>query len=144
MGLDMYLMKDIYVGAQYKHNNVTGTLDIIADGKPLGINLANVASIREATYSWRKSNHIHDWFVENVQDGQDDCKEYDVSFEKLMELKELCKKALEKKDTELLPRVGGFFFGSYEYDEYYWKDTQETLDMLETLVDGNYVYRASW
>lgn len=39
----------------------------------------------EAGY-WRKANQIHKWFVENVQEGEDDCKEYYVSREKLKEL----------------------------------------------------------
>lgn len=30
-------------------------------------------SIKEEVGYWRKANAIHDWFVENVQDGIDDC-----------------------------------------------------------------------
>jgi hypothetical protein len=41
--------------------------------------------IEEVMY-WRKANQIHKWFVDNVQDGVDDCKEYWVSEEKLQEL----------------------------------------------------------
>lgn len=44
---------------------------------------------------WRKANAIHRWFVENVQDGNDDCGEYEVSADQLRELLELCRKVLE-------------------------------------------------
>ena len=35
---------------------------------------------------WRKANQIHKWFVDNVQEGVDNCGEYYVSHEKLQEL----------------------------------------------------------
>ena len=38
---------------------------------------------------WRKANQIHDWFVRNVQSGEDNCRDYHVSREKLEELKNL-------------------------------------------------------
>jgi hypothetical protein len=28
---------------------------------------------------WRKANQIHNWFVKNVQNGQDNCMPYEVS-----------------------------------------------------------------
>lgn len=45
---------------------------------------------------WRKANAIHQWFVENVQKGKDDCGTYDVSKEQLTELKKLCEQVIEK------------------------------------------------
>ena len=35
---------------------------------------------------WRKANHIHKWFVDEVQEGIDDCGEYEVSHEQLKDL----------------------------------------------------------
>jgi hypothetical protein len=43
---------------------------------------------------WRKANQIHNWFVENVQDGNDDCKDYYVSRKQLEELRDTCKAVL--------------------------------------------------
>lgn len=40
---------------------------------------------------WRKANAIHKWFVDNVQDGVDDCGYYEVSREQLEELLDICK-----------------------------------------------------
>ena len=40
---------------------------------------------------WRKANQIHCWFVENVQDGIDDCGTYEVTEKQLVELLNTCK-----------------------------------------------------
>ena len=42
--------------------------------------------LSESTYTvceWRKANAIHKWFVDHVQDGEDDCGRYPVSVDKL-------------------------------------------------------------
>lgn len=39
---------------------------------------------------WRKANQIHNWFVENVQYGNDDCGIYEVTKDQLEELLDLC------------------------------------------------------
>lgn len=39
---------------------------------------------------WRKANQIHKWFVENVQDYEDDCDIYEVSEKQLKELLDTC------------------------------------------------------
>lgn len=40
---------------------------------------------------WRKANAIHKWFVDNVQDGVDNCEYYEVTKEQLEELLDICK-----------------------------------------------------
>ena len=49
-------------------------------------------SLLEQLVSWRKANQIHNWFVENVQDGKDDCGSYEVTKEQLKTLFKLCMK----------------------------------------------------
>ena len=39
---------------------------------------------------WRKANQIHNWFVENVQDGIDDCGTYEVTEKQLVNLLNTC------------------------------------------------------
>jgi hypothetical protein len=51
-------------------------------------------SIFDTVWSWRKVNHIHAWFVRNVQGGTDDCSYYFVSKDHFLELKETCEKVL--------------------------------------------------
>lgn len=53
-----------------------------------------IYEIVEEVAKWRKANAIHKWFVDNVQDGEDDCKEYHVSHDQLTELRDLCAKVL--------------------------------------------------
>ena len=99
---------------------------------------------------WRKANQIHRWFVENVQHNIDNCAMYYVSKMSLCELKELCEKVLEdKKLANELLRVGkGFFFGSVEYDEWYFKDLEYTVEKLNELLKNEkydfYKYQSSW
>lgn len=59
---------------------------------------------------WRKANHIHEWFVENVQDGIDDCGIYPVTKDQLHELYNLCKKV-----KELCILVDGTINDGYSY-----------------------------
>ena len=44
--------------------------------------------------NFRKHNNIHKWFVNNIQNGVDDCGRYEVSLSKIKELKELCEKIM--------------------------------------------------
>jgi len=97
LGLDMYLTKRKYVGANYEHRNVTGTIDIKIDKKPLPIKLSEVSEIIMTAGYWRKSNQIHNWFVQNVQDGKDECQESYVSHEKLQELLNECKEVKHRR-----------------------------------------------
>ena len=54
---------------------------------------------------WRKANAIHGWFVNECQEGVDECQKSYVPRDKLQELMELCKEVLINKDRaeELLP-----------------------------------------
>jgi len=89
MGLDMYLNKKHYIGNKWKEPK-----DQVKLGLPF-IKDARVSEITEQVGYWRKANQIHKWFVDNVQDGNDDCKEYYVSREKLQELLDLVIRVLE-------------------------------------------------
>lgn len=150
MGLDMYLSKRVYVGANYEHNNVQGEINLTSgkENKPIAVNLKRVSAIIEIVAYWRKDNHIHRWFVENVQDGEDDCKEYYVEQELLGDLVSLCEKVLSNKEqaSELLPTSEGFFFGNTQYNEYYFESLQYTIDMLKPLLkeEGDFYYDSSW
>ena len=99
---------------------------------------------------WRKANQIHRWFVQNVQNGEDDCGEYCVTREQLEELLQTCTQVLEKRDSTLLPPISGFFFGSTEIDEYYWKNIEFTVDKLNSILDNpkfkkyDFFYSSSW
>lgn len=51
--------------------------------------------IMEQVGYWKKSNQIHRWFIENVQDGDDDCKyHHECTKEILEDLLDTCKTVL--------------------------------------------------
>jgi hypothetical protein len=153
MGLDMYLTAKRYLWTDQdkelseKINEAIG-VDGDQDKRFNGSSLVVKGISVEAMY-WRKANAIHNWFVCNIQNGEDDCKEYEVGRGQLEELLSYCRQALETKDPEILEPRGGFFFGSTEIDQYYWDDIQATAQGLEralTLPEKEYefYYQASW
>ena len=84
MGLDMYLDRKVYIWSDDRNKlTISGTKE--------KINLDKVKYIIEEAGYWRKANQIHNWFVQNVQDGDDDCGDYYVSPDKMKELLQLCK-----------------------------------------------------
>ena len=153
MGLDMYLTKKSYV-KQWSFQRKNHEVDVKYDGEDrLDIKPERISEIVEEIMYWRKANHIHGWFVKNIQGGIDECQESQVGLDDLIELKDLCKKVLETKNTDLLPITGGFFFGSKEVDDFYWEDTKATVEAIEGILaekrpDGatapGFYYQASW
>ncbi len=155
MGLDMFLNRRVYVGLLWKgdRNDDKVTKIIIKDKE---YSSEDLSYLEYRAITWRKANAIHAWFVKNVQDGNDDCKEYEVTKEQLEELLELCKKDLEYiKSVETidenminLKTQGGFFFGSTEYDKYYISDLEYTIKEIEFVLSNNsdnyYTYTSSW
>ena len=107
-------------------------------------------SIMKQVGYWRKANEIHNWFVENVQDGDDDCDYHNECTRGILEdLLHTCKTVLDSCATtyrdgqvvidssvaeELLPRCRGFFFGGDGYDEYYVSDIVDTIKILEDIL----------
>lgn len=139
MGLDQYLTKKLYV-KRWEHTPSEELYTISAqrgNGGYTSIKPERLSYIEEEVGYWRKANHIHRWFVENVQDGDDNCGEYYVSDEQLEDLLNICKTILDNPllAEELLPTQGGFFFGGTEYDEYYLHTIQQTIDIIEPLLD---------
>ena len=107
----------------------------------------------EEVYYWRKANAIHKWFVDNVQDGIDDCWYHrPVTKEDLKTLADSCKVVLDdhSKAEKLLPTMGGFFFGTYDYDDIYFEKIQYTYDLCMRLIEEfdfekyNLYYVSSW
>lgn len=102
MGLDMYLSASKYL-TSYDEEDQTLSEKI---GKACKNAPGRINFITAEVGYWRKANHIHKWFVDNCQDGNDNCQEADVSKEQLQELLDLCLKV--KKVARLVPgKVNG-------------------------------------
>lgn len=185
MGLDMNLKKRTYV-KRWNHQKPEKQHEVTVKkgGETLEhIKPERISHIIEDVMYWRKANQVHNWFVQNVQNGVDDCGEYRVSTEKLQELVDICKKVLDNSKLvdgeitngytitskgrepimekgqyiedpstakELLPTQSGFFFGSEDYDQFYYNDVKETYEQLsqllkdETGLNVDYYYQSSW
>lgn len=151
MGLDMYLSAERYIWTDENGDIDKAINDAGVDTKGLRIKGVTV----QAMY-WRKANAIHGWFVENVQDNDDDCRPHEVEVEQLKELVELCKDVLAHQDdhayaVQHLPPINGFFFGDTGIDEYYYGDLEDTIEGLEKFINDEdfvrrweFTYRSSW
>lgn len=156
MGLDMYLKAQKYVSkmnyeteppSNYPDYNKIASLYPELDTD----NIYGYEISRTIAY-WRKANQIHQWFVDNCQDGEDDCKLYYVDRPQLEELLNLCKqvKANQGKAEDLLPPQAGFFFGSTDIDDYYWADIDDTIVQLSAILENeklkeyDFYYQSSW
>jgi hypothetical protein len=171
MGLDMYLSAKRYLWSDEDKDVSKQVGEIIGvDGDPEkrfnGASLVVKEISLEAMY-WRKANAIHGWFVENVQDGDDDCKDYEVDRAQLVELRDLCSKIVNRheamktmtddqleemedfdEDELSLEPTEGFFFGSNEKDEWYYQDLKNTVEGLDRVLalphEYYFTYQASW
>lgn len=151
MGLDMYLSAKRYLwNIDEKDGELSKKIGelIGVERKDPQFNSGSFA-VKEITLDvmyWRKANAIHGWFVNHCQGGEDDCREYYVLREQLVELRNLCQDVLNGKDG--LEPTQGFFFGSYEKDEWYYKDLQETIDGIDKVLElpdcYDFYYRSSW
>lgn len=104
----------------------------------------------ESVIYWRKANQIHG-YMDSLFDGVEDCGNYVISINQLKDLKETCEQVLDNHSLaeDLLPPMGGFFFGSYEFDEYYFDDLKFTVKSINELIENDngefdYYYYAWW
>lgn len=90
---------------------------------------------------WRKANAIHSWFVENCQDGIDECEEAAVTAGQLGALRATCSNALTAYKTghkdeaeKILTPQSGFFFGSTDVDEWWAEDVERTITEIDKVT----------
>lgn len=164
MGLDMYLRRYPNVFRNGEKINIhecdpdelaENNKDLYDFLKPYE-KVVRIGYIKYKSYSvevgyLRKANAIHSWFVENIQDGIDDCKPSFVAREQLETLLDICYKVRKScklisgkvfkvvEDNtiaeQLLPTQSGFFFGAMDYDEYYVDAIDETIRIIQKILD---------
>ena len=128
MGLDMYLSKKTYV-QNWSHMKPEELHEVTVKkgGNLVGeIKPERISNIEESVAYWRKANHIHQWFVENCQDGEDNCRQYYVSREQLKELVETCKKV--KKSLKKSPK-------GKKNVEVGWKGGEKMYEQITVAID---------
>jgi hypothetical protein len=94
MGLDMYLTRHTYV-KNWDHMKPEERHTITINGPMANkIDTKKISHIVEDIGYWRNANAIHNWFVKNVQEGNDDYREYGVDESQLQELLDLVRRVL--------------------------------------------------
>ena len=94
-------------------------------------------SSNELTY-FRKVNFLVSYFLGKDYTYYDNCRPLVIHKDQCEDLIQRCKTVLEKKDKNvsltLLPPIEGFFFGSTDIDEHYYKNVEKVKTQFEDLV----------
>ncbi len=156
MGLDMYLYKKTYVqNWEHQTPEQRHTISVkLGENAREDIKPHRIAYIVEQIGYWRKFYALHGWIIDNCGGGIDECQKIDISAHDLRVLLETLrevKRAIEDKDSKtirlLFPPSGGFCFGS-EVDEYYKKQIDQTIPIIEEAVNKEegeeFYYQSSW
>ena len=147
-------------------------------------NGGNSVTVRLPLAYWRKANQIHQFFVnlsggdDNCQDIEVSREELETLLSKCKQIlggrvesvSEIDARRLESVEaiatlvkkhgtsssepSQILPTQGGFFFGSTDYDEYYYSGLEHTVQVLEKILNHpgipkddyswSFIYQASW
>lgn len=92
-------------------------------------------SRKELAY-FRKVNFLIPFFENYFNTKIENLKDLEITKESIKELKDRCEHILADHTIakDLLPTQGGFFFGSINYDEYYYDDVVDVLDNCNVLL----------
>jgi hypothetical protein len=164
VGLDMYLYARKYV-SRFDYNNgeriERGDFAALNETAPKGLTKYGEFTGIQIDYPilyWRKANAIHGWFVNECAGGVDECQPIYVSRESLVKLRDLANQAAYQAAYQpamaesILPPTAGFFFGTYEIDEWYIQDMNYTVKALNHVLstipeddwNWSFIYQASW
>ncbi len=126
MGLDMYLSAERSLYPDYKDRAKVDLPEVKKIRKmfPEMFKTGNLDYVRlqfEAGY-WRKANHIHKWFVENVQGGVDNCGKYYTSREDLKKLLAICLELVSKTKLKKGKISTGYTFDKKGNKKYSYED----------------------
>lgn len=155
MGLDIYLLRKVYVGAGCGSRwlKIEGTVDIRKNGKAVPIELNRIWEITECVGYWRKFAPLHQWMLENALSGENDCLEHVISQEVISKMKVDCKKIISAEKDWIVPAKEVFPYLHFEKAdpdqlENFLSEIRYTyqilLDLPDESPDAVYCYKASW
>lgn len=98
MGLDMYINRKV---RRYRKDDGTYTFNL--DGYESDrFGCGNGECVETEVAYWRKANAIHKWFVDNAQDGEDECQETEIDIGVIREIRDLCLSILKDMKGKVL------------------------------------------
>lgn len=108
---------------------------------------------RELAY-FRKVNFLVKFFEDYFGKQIKNCEDFEITKGSIIELRDRCNKVLKNHDLakQLLPTTEGFFFGSTDYDDRYFKDVaavlrhcdEDILPQFDKLDDDEYIVFHIW
>ena len=137
MGLDMYLYGSRFISSYDPLPEEAVLVEAIREGMDLPDCESPLSTFETKILQWRKANAIHKWFVDNCQDGKDECQRTSLMLSDLHALRDTLAQLLdhdESKAALLLPPTTGFFFGSDALDEWYWDEVDRTHAVLDEWI----------
>jgi hypothetical protein len=153
MGLDQYINRKSYIQNWSFDKENKYEVVVTNNGNPTHIKSDKVTYVTEELGYFRKFNALHNWFVQ-LADGRDECQKiifYEENVDNLLlTMKEVLISKSEDVALEMFPPVSGFFFGSIQIDEWYWKDLESSIKLFQEIKDEwvvdrtTYYYQASW
>lgn len=90
-------------------------------------------------HSWRKANQIRGWFVTRFDQEPDEQLKIALTDDDIDALISDIEQVLADKALapSLMPTSSGFFFGSTDYDTYYFDELKDTLQYLKNDFEYN-------
>ena len=119
MGLDMYMIR----AKKLRKNDAE-------------YNKLVIETSEEVAY-WRKANQIRKWIVDNCgYDTDSNCEYFLITKEQLEKLKEDLNAIIKDNSLaeKLFPTEGKFFFGSTEYDDWYFDKLKESKKKISEIL----------
>lgn len=142
MGLDMYFYaaKQDYKSECSWNNEVVPPVNYPESLKKIEEYLTKIQEFKSCTVEtlykigyFRKFNALHQYIVDHFADGVDDCREIQLSKEDIEQTLMALYRA-KNGQTEYLPTQSGFFFGSTEYDKWYFNDVDNAITLFELIL----------
>lgn len=118
MGLDMYLYAKRFLGYDEKEMKAAVAAAVKS---PFTSGRSEASEVRVEVMYWRNANAIHKWFVDNVQDGVDECQKSYVSKEDLINLRDVCQKVIDTAVVEAGKVSNGYTIKGGKREDF-WED----------------------
>ena len=101
----------------------------------------NDSGNRAEVHYWRKANSMHNWILKETGTSPD----FNAGDNGIELTKDMLVKFVEQAETvlrdrsdetsaKLIPSCSGFFFGDTAYDEWYYKDIEDTAEKFKQLI----------
>ena len=111
-----------------------------------------VKETSEEVMYWRKANQIRSWIVNNtIYEDDWNCERVELTKETLEKLKADCETVMDdpSKARKIFPTSAKFFFGSTDYDEWYFNELETTAKEIETILketdfENEIIYYTEW